>query len=93
MNIQLFLDKNTNDLLTYEEAIEREKKYLIEFIPFEEWLHEYWEPDEVYQFFIEQDDIDQAKNELQKIYVERMQNKAKDRIFDPCGWKVYTVDI
>ena len=95
MTTTLLLDKRANELLNYEEAIEREKKYLAEDYSLEEWLRENYEPDDVYRFFKKQNDIDQAKDELQRIYNEDLQRIAKLKLVHPLesDWKVYTVNI
>lgn len=95
MTTTLFLDTRTDELLNREDAIERLKKYIAEGYPFEKWLREDYKTDDLYRFFIEQGDIDQAKRELQRLYDEALQDITEynlDRITE-CGWKVYTVNI
>lgn len=91
----LFLNTRTNELLNYENAIESEKKHVAENYSFEEWLYEKYTIAEVYHFFIDQGDVNQAKDELQKQYQEEVQEIAEYNLDRPAeyDWKVYTVDI
>lgn len=95
MTTTLFLDTRANELLNYENAIEREKKYITEGYTFEEWLREEYDADDLYRFFLEQEDIDQAKDELERLYQEVLQELADYNLSRPAeyDWKVYTVDI
>lgn len=95
MTTTLFLDTRANELLNYEDAIEREKKYVAEGYSFENWLREEYDADDLYRFFLEQEDIDQAKDELERLYQEVLQEIAEDNLNRPAAhdWKVYTVNI
>lgn len=95
MTTTLFLDICADELLNYEDAIEKEKKYIAENYSFEEWLREQYDADDLYRFFLEENSIDEAKDVLQLWYREALQEIAEDNLNRPAAhdWKVYTVNI